>query len=397
MFTSLKRVTYLVADLPKARDWYCKLLNSQPVFDAPFAAIFAVADCALWLVPSPVAAGNSDERVIAWWGVEDIDDAYRRLLDLGATSRREMSTQADVLSASVVDPFGNAIGIVCKSKDPQKRSVENQPSESAYNVTLCRAMAAREDGDGVRGPDHLAEIFLSDDTRRILEDRASREHIKTMVTPELYGFLHARTVWLDGVFQRALDEGTPQIVFLGAGYDSRAFRFADRLGSTRVFELDAPSTQQRKLAQLQKAGMTIPPQLTFAATNFKSDSLEEVLTRSGFDARKRTLFIWEGVIYYLPAEAVSETLRFVASHSPAGSRLCFDYMPEARTAVYAGEPFLFFLEEDRTESFLKEHGFQIEEHSAPPEIARRYNTLPDGSSAGGVRLSINFVCARVVK
>jgi methyltransferase (TIGR00027 family) len=393
MFTSLKRVTYQVHDLAKAGEWYGHLLGSEPVFKAPFAVIFAVGDCALWLIPRSESVTPS-ESTIAWWTVEDIHVAWQRLLDMGATVRAEIVTQNDVQSGCVFDPFGNPVGIMCRATDPKKRSVENQPSESAYNVALCRAIAAKHDAGDVHGADFLAEIFLSEDSRKVIQDPASRAHVKTMVTAPLYGYLHARTVWLDDVFTRALNERFPQIVFLGAGYDSRSYRFADRLDGTHVFELDAPATQQRKIEQLKKAGISLPRQLTFAATNFKSDSLADALSAADFDKSKRTLFIWEGVTYYLPEEAVCDTLDFVRSHSGADSLLCFDYMSQVRQTRYTGEPFLFFLEVMKVEPFLRQHGFTLVEHCLAEDVAQKYNTLPDGSSADETLPYANFVVAR---
>ena len=82
MFTSLKRVTYQVADIEKARRWYGELLNIEPVLDAPFSEMFVIADAVLTLVPGAGSLTKSDERMVAYWGVEDIDAAYQRLLEL---------------------------------------------------------------------------------------------------------------------------------------------------------------------------------------------------------------------------------------------------------------------------------------------------------------------------
>lgn len=57
---------------------------------------------------------------------------------------------------------------------------------------------------------------------------------------------------------QALRENLPQVVFLGAGYDSRPYRFQDLLRNTRIFELDIASTQQRKRQVLERAGVAIP-------------------------------------------------------------------------------------------------------------------------------------------
>jgi methyltransferase (TIGR00027 family) len=277
-----------------------------------------------------------------------------------------------------------------RAGDAEAQSVEAQPSQSAQAVTLFRALRAHEDDPPRRGPDTLAEIFLTDDVRGRLIDAASRTELRGLFPPDVYSTLHARTVWLDSNFENALAEHVPQIVLLGAGYDSRAYRFTDRLGATRIFELDALPTQKRKRQQLAAAGLAEPPQVTYIPTNFKSDPLEELLREAGYDRTKRARFLWEGVIYYLPADAVATTLDFISSHSPARSTLCFDYMTEARPSPYAGEPFKFALEADTLPAYLAKHGLTLLEDDSPAVIEQKYLTPGESS-----RPHVRFARARV--
>ena len=57
----------------------------------------------------------------------------------------------------------------------------------------------------------------------------------------------ARTAFFDNLFIDALNKNIPQIVLLGAGYDTRAYRFADLNNATKIFELDIAPTQNRKM------------------------------------------------------------------------------------------------------------------------------------------------------
>lgn len=125
---------------------------------------------------------------------------------------------------------------------------------------------------------------------------------------------------------KALRQNIPQIVFLGAGYDTRSYRFANLIRETRIFELDIAATQQRKKQLLRQANVSIPAQLAFVAIDLERDALVEVLLRTGFEQNKKKLFVWEGVTYYLSVRAVDETLAFLKSYSPTGSIFCFDYI-----------------------------------------------------------------------
>lgn len=396
MFTSLKRVTYPVPDIDRARQWYCEILEKEPVLDSPFYVKFLIGEAALTLVPAANGTPHPDEGTVAYWGVEDIVVAYRRLLECGATSRAEISTSLNIRVAKVADPFGNVIGLTDTLSDAKKGAVESQPSESAMTVAFCRALAALDEQEERRGPDYLAEIFLTEDRRRPLRDQTSREWvIEKLVTPELYGYFKARTVYLDDIFEQALWDNLPQIVFLGAGYDTRAYRFKELIQETRIFELDIEPTQRRKKELLRQAAVPIPEQLSFVPINFKTESIEARLLEAGYDKQRKTLFIWEGVSYYLSLEAVNDTLNAIKLIAPAGSTLCFDYMSAPVPSAYAAEPFQFWIAPGKIEVFLAERSYSLEAHHTPEDIVRNYLSLPDGSVVGTTLPFFCFVQASV--
>lgn len=180
-----------------------------------------------------------------------------------------ITTAVKSRAATLVDPFGNTFGITSKPATT-KQSLDDQPSQSALGVTLFRAFATRDARPDVRGPDHLAEKFLPEEFRRMVDNPAAREWVIAKA-PGSYEYFIARTAFFDAIVRRALDANVPQIVFLGAGYDSRAVRFADRIRDTRVFELDVPPTQQRKKALLRQAGIPVPEALALVPVNLLCD------------------------------------------------------------------------------------------------------------------------------
>jgi len=285
-------------------------------------------------------------------------------------------------------------------------SLEHQPSLSALNVARSRAIAAHDPREEIRGPDTLAEIFLADDpvtlaaAQQSLSNPALHAAMLQKIaafSPGGYEFFIVRTAYLDEIVAQALRDNLPQIVLLGAGYDTRAFRFCHLIRQTRLFELDSKATQQRKRSLLEQAQVAIPVALTFVTIDFTRDRLADKLHEAGFSEAQPTLFIWEGVSYYLPAQAVDDMLSFVRQHSPAGSVIAFDYMiaasdlagrfgaQQARTAMqtaYTAEPLRFDLKESETAAFLAARGFDLIDHPTTDELQRRYLTLRDGSSAG---------------
>ena len=119
-------------------------------------------------------------------------------------------------------------------------------------------------------------------------------------------------------------ETCTQFVLLGAGFDTRAYRLpaAERVNA---FELDYPETSLAKQATLRKAMGSLPKQVQFVSIDFNSQSLADVLSRSGFDERQPTCFVWEGVTNYLSPEAVDSVLRQIAQ-AARGSVLVLTYV-----------------------------------------------------------------------
>ena len=262
------------------------------------------------------------------------------------------------------------------------------------SVTFCRALASKDEREEIKGPDNIAEIFLAEEAKKLLIDNTTRKWaIQQLVTSPLYGYFIARTAYIDSVFQKVCMEGIPQIVILGAGYDTRAYRFREIIKNTKVFELDIHSTQHKKIESLEKAGISIPISLSFVPINFKTDKLYDVLSKAGYDKNKQSLFIWEGVIYYLSYEVVDSTLNFIKNNSSVDSFICFDYMTEELESINAAEPFRFWIVKDKIETLLAKKGFKIIEHISPDDMEKRYLTLKDGSLAEKTISKFYFILA----
>jgi methyltransferase (TIGR00027 family) len=339
---------------------------------------------------------EAGQRVDTYWEVEDIDASYQRLIESGAKVHTPIKEVLNIRIAKVIDPFWNIIGITGAILDTKGRSVEDQPSATAMTAAFCRALAAEDEREEIKGPDYLAGLFLTEEGRKPLHSYASRQWaIHNLVTSPLYGYFIARTAFIDGILRKSLSEETPQIVLLGAGYDTRAYRFRESLGKTRIFELDTSATQKRKRDALRGAKIDIPQQVSFVSINFEVENLEDVLGKAGFDNTAKTLFIWEGVTYNLAEDIVKHILRFVKTHSPRGSTICFDYLTERLDSVNAAEPFQFWIGSHDLVQLLAELGFDIVEHVDSREMGKRFLTLHDGSLAERVLTQFCFVCGRV--
>ena len=113
MILGLRTVIYHVDDIDKAKAWYAKALGIEPYFDRPFYVGFSVGGYELGLHPAGNGPGDQSSGVVAYWGVEDIDACYKKLLELGAVKHEELQDVGEGITvASVKDPFGNIFGII---------------------------------------------------------------------------------------------------------------------------------------------------------------------------------------------------------------------------------------------------------------------------------------------
>jgi len=285
------------------------------------------------------------------------------------------------------------------------------PSETALATATMRALAAYDPREEVRGRDSIAELFLPEEHRAPLKDAVKRDWImKNKVRPGIYEFMIARTAYFDQVFIEALSNKLPQLVLLGAGYDSRPYRFEHLLGGTVVYEVDAPATQVRKQQLLAQGGVQVPDNVRFVAVDFDADDLEASLYAASFSKKEKTLILWEGVAYYLSAETVDKVLYAIRSFCAPGSSICFDCallspktLGEVSTnklrkqmkSKHSAEPIRFGIPEGMLEAFLSKRGFMIAEILRPAAMAARYLTLKDGSTIGKVPAIFALVHASV--
>ena len=150
---------------------------------------------------------------------------------------------------------------------------------------------------------------------------------------------------------------------------------------------------------MNQSEISISEQISFVPINFEADNLRDALTEAVFSKEKKTLFIWEGVTYYLSREAVDNMLAFVRSNSPTGSSIAFDYASLSDEALnedgakelrnhmqsrFSNEPTKFGIQAGKIEAFLAERGFEVIEHFEAVEMNEKYLSTGGYSDIGKV-------------
>ena len=291
--------------------------------------------------------------------------------------------------------------------------VEHQYSDTAEVAASYRAVACKEYPETAIGADYLAEYFISTSHKFLAKFGFVRKlgiAKSRKFTPGGFEYVLARTAFFDRQLLSALETGAKQLVILGAGFDTRAYRFAEQCSGCKIIELDIASTQNRKKECLQSAGIAIPKNLTFASINFNLESLPDVLRQAGYNNEVKTVFLWEGVSMYLQRPAVEATLQFVGACKNPESLLVFDYIAtiaDSEVDNYYGvktwrepwaryrqaEPFKFTIDDSQIASYLEGMGLSIQTHLKEREIGEHCLPKPGYKNLGRVTGWVRFVTA----
>jgi len=241
--------------------------------------------------------------------------------------------------------------------------------------------------------DPLAVAILGEEAQRFIAQASGDPSSR-----RLRIFIAARSRLAHEAVSAAVARGVRQVVILGAGLDTWAYRRAPGEG-VRIFEVDHPATQAWKRARLAAAAIPVPPALIFVPIDFEHESLADCLRAATFDTAQESFFSWLGVVPYLHEPTVLATLGFISALS-GGAQVVFDYgnppesMPPGRRAAHdalaervaaAGEHFRSYFETGRLHATLRALGFMEIEDLDPAQIAARYldERVSETGSRGG--------------
>jgi len=260
--------------------------------------------------------------------------------------------------------------------------MERAASSTALGVAVLRAVHQIADGtprvldDAISG--RLVERAAL--ARALAADGAPARALRAHVV--------LRSRFAEDRLQAAVARGVRQLVVLGAGFDTFAYRQPAWAHALRVFEVDHPASQRAKQARLRGAGIAIPGNVCFVAIDFAHTALRDGLAPSGFAPDEPAFFSWLGVMMYLDQDAIDAVLRYVAAR-PAGSEIAFSFAhagavtnrgAQARAAAL-GEPWLSRFEPDALVRKLRDLGFSAVTLPTPEDAARYFGARSDALRA----------------
>ncbi len=249
-------------------------------------------------------------------------------------------------------------------------------ADTAYAIAFIRAKESERGPDERLFDDPYAAIFAAagahaeEGTKRFVE------------LPMFVDGIRLRTRGIDDFVREGLRAGIDQIVLLGAGFDARGLRMPE-IGERHatVYEVDFAEQLAKKRAFLAAASVEVPDRVRFVACDFAGGEFEASLLAGlrdrGFRQGAGALFVWEGVIAYIGADAVARSLRFMVEAGGPGSRVVFDFVPIA-------------FDPDPAEERTRRAGFTRFEQVSCAELWRRYLPSEPHPNASFVYLGMAF-------
>lgn len=260
-------------------------------------------------------------------------------------------------------------------------------SKTAEGVTMVRAMESKKPVNERICYDQYAIRFISlEKVRYYIEHRAEVKAMMDQMPTGVSNSIVARVRFFDDIVKSMVNDGLEQLVILGAGYDTRAYRI-EGLNKIKVFEVDLPNMQKIKIEKIREIFGSLPEHVIYISMDLEVDELDQQLKENEYDSSKKTLFIMEGLTYYLHSDTVDNILSFIVNNSVKGSAILFDYHPKSmidgtcklevaksmrKTAISAGEPHQFGINVDAIESFLIQRGFSQIQNVTSEDYKKAY-------------------------
>ena len=280
----------------------------------------------------------------------------------------------------------------------EARRIESKSSRTAGFICMYRAASYLEKKELYQSGDYIAPRLLPGLIKFLV--RYKLINFKWPFFPKgIYEYVIARTKYIDNIFKESIENGIEQILLFGAGFDTRAVRFAEKNMKTKIFELDTLYTQTAKINQFKKRGISIPENTILISIDFNVDSVSEKLESNGFKRNKTTLFIMEGIIQYLNKEAVDELFKLLYELAEPESKVVFDYIYASvlrKENIYYGEkdiykkvnsvqePWLFGIEKGGMEAFVKNYNFSLIQNLDSEDLEKMFFRDEQGQIIGKI-------------
>jgi methyltransferase (TIGR00027 family) len=225
------------------------------------------------------------------------------------------------------------------------RARESERPDRLFNDPLAAALA---------GPEGFAWLDRMEPAARLCG-------------PGLYAVVRTR-FFDDFLLHASKSTGARQLVILAAGMDARAFRM-EWLPGTRIYELDRPEVLATKDAVIARAGAHPTCERRAIEADLERPSWSAALLEAGYEVQEPSVWLVEGLFFYMTAAAVRALLGGASALAPPLSHLGADLVNRDLLTSPVMWPLLgaFFLRgamgrfcTNDPEALFAEHGWEAE-------------------------------------
>jgi len=265
-----------------------------------------------------------------------------------------------------------------------KRMLSEKPSKTARKVALnIVTLGAKRGMEEVLPPglvDATAKLLVESGAvgRRGVRFSRSRMAVAIYLTfdwmlPGQFEAFAYRKAFFERQVRKGIEAGASQVLVLGAGYDTLGWRMAPACSKVNFFEIDHPATARLKAKGIEVMGQ--PTNLHLIAEDLSVRPLVDVLgANARWNPTAPTVIVAEGLLMYLPPEAVAGLFEQCAAVTGSGSRMVFTYIgmrsngtPDAGPWTWlvlwllkvGGEPWLWSISTEELRPFLNQHEWTI--------------------------------------
>jgi methyltransferase (TIGR00027 family) len=226
-----------------------------------------------------------------------------------------------------------------------------------------------------RNPDTLVRHFIPILARLRTAWLGGKELSKLRADP-FYYYLVARTKYYDQLVKEAVSSGAQQIVNVGCGSDTRAYRFAHLLRSknVKVLECDQPEVIHAK-QQVAKRWRCFD-YVEYLPIDLNDETWPELEHWLGDRTRTKALVLMEGVSPYINSSNFGRFLVLLANRLSPGSHVAYDFKIHGVHDDFGRvgriqEPFRLSPASDEVATFHKAHGLRLEQVELSSELCTR--------------------------
>jgi len=272
---------------------------------------------------------------------------------------------------------------------------KDKPSRTAYKVAMCILTLSLKPGMAKILPPGIVQateqLLVASGLAKVKTVRWAKSARMLSVyqafdrlMPGQFEALGHRKAFCEQQVREAIGAGAKQVLVLGAGFDTLCWRLAAEFPAVQFFEFDHPATASPKAKGVEAMGGR--DNLHLVAEDLGQQKLVDLLSGlSDWDPDAQSIIIAEGLVMYLPAEAVGEMFRQCFAAVGDGSRIAFSYIPsgaDGRPDVgkwtglmlwlqnVSGEPWLWSIHPANLSSYLSSLGWTCQQDAA--EAAQKF-------------------------